>query len=1117
MILNLPRESCGCCKKSIYFGQSVLECDNCNIIIHGKCYKNSNFVNKDSLWLCEVCNSAHEPRYNPFKPIHVSNPDSEAFYDEDPCDYIDTFKIMSNLLDNCRSYSKKELNEINAKIKEPENASLFSSYFLNVDGNASNFDELSIELKQLEHQYSVLGLAETNIDQSHKDLYQLQNYKSFYQSKSNEKKKGTGVAIYVHDSFNATLIGEYCIVNENIESLFITITNTHEPIIVGCIYRPPNGDLSSFIQQLSNIVNELPRTPVYLLGDYNIDLLSITGDLANEYEQLLVTSNFMPLVSTYTHHKPGCKKTCIDNIITNNYENVVTSGTVSESISHHLPIFQVSFVAKSTLSKGAQKHTQYYDFSNSNMNNFADQLLGSLQEIEPNETNFGLFHSTFKNIMDKTCKLEKPKVSKRNNLTNPWITDSLEYAINKKHKLHSEWKRTVSKRSPGGSVEKRQKFVVYRNIVKKCIKHAKEKFYANKFVECKGNGKKTWQLINQVRGKSKQSIKPMFVIENEKISNRRMIADAFNKYFTSIAEEMNDKSPDSKPKGNDAEQPSFLDFLKTSCASSMYLYDCTSDEVQQIINDLENGKASDIPIKLVKRSSQILGPKLSQYYNILMQKGIFPNELKVGKITPIYKKGNEEKLENYRPVSTLPLFGKIFEKIIYKRLYSFLIYQGILNETQFGFRKGHSTSHALNFSTNEIRKSWAKGEHVIGIFIDLSKAFDTISHSKLLTKLERYGIRGSALSLLTSYLADRTQYTNVLGENSDRLPVKYGVPQGSVLGPLLFLIYINDILNCSKLGVFVLFADDTNIFIKGNNLSDALLKANDVLQSIDLYMKLNELHINMTKSCFMHFDPHPRTNKSDDVDILLKINDIPIKRVEYTRFLGVIIDRKLSWKEHVMALKNKLKCQAGAINRIKECVPKDLYRDLYYTLFHSHLSYCIDVWGGVSSNMLNQLFVVQKLCVRILFGDKETYFDKFKTCARCRPLCEQRLGYSFYRKEHSKPLFVKHDIMAVRNLYSYRCIMEVFKILKFRVPISLFSEFAFSERTFKNTFLITPPPSNDFMYKSSVLWNVMRKKFDIADDFSVSINYFKNSLKSLMLSNQNTFDSDEWTDQNFKT
>ena len=717
--------------------------------------------------------------------------------------------------------------------------------------------------------------------------------------------------------------------------------------------------------------------------------------------------------------------------------------------------------------------------------------------------------------MDKTCKLEIPKTTIRNNINKPWITDGLINAINKKHKMHDDWKKTVSKSCPGGNVEMHEKFKAYRKTVNKIIKDTKNRFYCNKFVECKGNSKKTWQIINQVRGKSKRSIKPLFIIDNKRITDRRMIANAFNGYFTTIAEKMNSNAyidNDDKNISN-TELPSFLDYLNKSYSSSIFLYDCDSDEVLQHIHELENGKASDIPIKLIKRSGQLISPILSKYFNLCMQKGIFPSVMKIGKITPIFKKGCEENLENYRPISTLPLFGKLFEKIIYSRLYSFLTSRGILNENQFGFRKGHSTSHALNFSISEIRKSLVNDEHVIGIFIDLSKAFDTISHSKLLAKLENYGIRGSALSLLTSYLADRTQYTSVLEENSDKLSVKFGVPQGSVLGPLLFLVYINDIMNCSKLGIFVLFADDTNIFIKGNNLAEALQNANEVLKFVQTYMRINELHINMSKCCFIHFDPRKRANSTiNDSEILLQIDGVPIKQVTSTRFLGIIIDEKLSWKDHIEYLTNKLKCQVGAINRIKDCVPGDLHRDLYYTLFESHLSYGIDVWGGVSSNKINPLFVVQKKCLRILFGDQEAYLDKFKTCARCRPCNEQILGHEFYEREPSKPLFVKNKIMTVHNIYNYHCFMDVLKILKLRTPISLYAEFNLSNR--KETLLLTPSPDTYFIYKSSILWNSLRNKLNMKD-FSMNISCFKSQIKSLILSVQQSHHETEWSVHNF--
>ena len=411
---------------------------------------------------------------------------------------------------------------------------------------------------------------------------------------------------------------------------------------------------------------------------------------------------------------------------------------------------------------------------------------------------------------------------------------------------------------------------------------------------------------------------------------------------------------------------------------------------------------------------------LNHIFNTSLLTGKCPNSLKLAKVVPIYKKDDSSLISNYRPISLLSSISKILEKIIYKRLDNFLKCNNLLIPHQFGFRKGHSTDYAILHIYDKIIESFSKKEHMIGIFMDLSKAFDTIDHQILIHKLNSYGIRGQALSWFKDYLHNRQQYVAFQTHESQKQSIKCGVPQGSILGPLLFIIYVNDIINSSPLLHFIMFADDTSVFFSHNNLDTLINLLNSELSKISKWFKSNKLSLNANKTNFIHFK---KTNSQITACNIL-IDGLPLTQKQSTKFLGVTIDSNLTWNEHIHNIHTSMSRNTGILYKLKEFLSERSLLILYNSLVLSHINYCNIIWGNCSTTKLNSLLLLQKRAVRTItnscyLSHTEPLFHRLKTL-RIKDIHTLQTGIFMYKYTHNQlpPLF--HNIYNLNsNIHTY--------------------------------------------------------------------------------------------------
>lgn len=861
---------------------------------------------------------------------------------------------------------------------------------------------------------------------------------------------------------------DLCYSTEFIECVFIELfkgkVNSNKHIIIGVIYRPPNTNIEEFNNCLNDILESVQRENklIYLLGDYNIDLLNSNHhNNSSQFIDIMYSYSLFPLINKPTRVTTQ-STTLIDNIFCNDvHSSDLFNGILLSDISDHFPVFSVNI---GRIISDKQSHIIIRSYSQIKINDFFRQL----SSIDWNEI-YTLTDATeaFNHFYDKFCCLYNKCFPKKHvkvgyNNRKTWLTTGLKISIKHKNHLYTTFRNNPSEIND-------QKYKKYKRILAKIMRKAEKNHYDRLFDTYKSNIKKSWQILKKVINRTTPSkrLPSQFKIGNEIVCCPSKISNSFNKYFVNVGASLASKIP------NSCNDP--LEYV-SGIDNSIFINETNPEEIKLIINNLKNSSPGhdDIDIRILKNISAEITQPLTYLFNLSLNQGIFPDPLKVARVTPIYKADDPYIMSNYRPISVLPVFSKILEKLMLKRLSHFFEQFNIFYKLQFGFRSRHSTSLALIYLTDVIFQSINEGDTVLGVLIDYRKAFDTVDHNILLKKLNKYGIRGIANDWIRSYLCNRKQFTSVNSYNSNSLTITCGVPQGSILGPFLFLCYINDLPNVSNLLTPLIFADDTNLFITGKDPEMLITTLNQELERLTQWTNSNKLSLNSEKTKYIVFT---KPRKTFAILTQLRLNNDVIARLKQVNFLGLFIDEKLNWNFHISHICKKISKGIGIICKAKKVLESSTLRTLYFSFIHPYLTYGIELWGKSVNVYLLSILKLQKKAVRII--------------------------KSVSRYSESAQLFHDLKILTVYKIYQLQILIFLYKYTNGMVPAifsNFFEELGNARVTRNNRKFRIPLMRNVFSqrslrYQGALIWNSFSSMFN----FNYAYVTFKYHVKQYLL------------------
>lgn len=872
----------------------------------------------------------------------------------------------------------------------------------NIRSIYKNIDDLQITLSQLPYDMDILILTECRLKPS-KPVPKLPNYSHYCTTIL--LNQNDGVVVYVKDNLQ-TKIKQLNL--SDATGLQITVSNH---VILGIYRSPSHTNADNFVTSLHNYLDSISKYKnIMLLGDININLIVTPTERAQDrnnrlnYLNVLSSCGFLP-----GHNFPTRINSCLDHAMLKLDNNSCSSlvAVLNTSVTdHQLVILNINLKKKLEISSRYKTVTNY------------ENAYKTLLEMDVTALNIYTDPETYAATLIETVRSaitsnsRTTPIPSKSRIIKPWITLGvlrcirLRNAMQIKLKLntHNDILKITYKR--------------FRNYCNNLIKKLKRAYNKSLITQTSKKPKKLWSTINNIT-QYKQPKTTNSELLN--ISTSPQLSVTFvNSHFIGIGQNLAEaiiKRVGQLPNSYTATRTQYINH------SSFVLLDTDPPEVNRIIMSLDSESApgwDGINTKFIKLAKDFLIPLITNLANLCFQAGTFPKVFKRSIVTPVHKGGDKGDLHNYRPISVLSSTSKILEKLLNNRLVSYLDKFNVLCDTQYGFRKKMSTQDAILSITSEIVREVDKGGKCLVVFLDLKKAFDTVSIPILVHRLEGIGVRGTALSLFKSYLHDRTQKVKIDNYQSTEEEVLFGVPQGSVLGPTLFLIYINEMCNLRSVGGrIVSYADDTAIVFTGGSWDDVRAKAERGLLVVSEWLDDNLLTLNIAKTNFMCFSPTIITQPGSDFEVRIhRCGDATsltcscpaLQRVACTKYLGIMVDQRLSWHSHIEVTMNRIRKLNWIFRTLRSLMTAQLLNQIYVAMAQSVINYCIVVWGGANKTNFLNIERAQRSLVKVMY---------------CKP-------YRF----STDSLYKISGLLSVRKLYVLHLILRCHRSLPLTAELS---------------------------------------------------------------------------------